>query len=332
MTRPQETGAAWRCWHSDDVPIRIGVSSCLLGNEVRYDGGHKHDRYLTGVLDSWVEWSPVCPEIEVGMGVPRPTIRLERDGDGDRLIEPDAGTDYTGSMARYAKRRVRELAREGLDGFVLKRGSPSCGMERVKVWTKGAPAHKKGVGHFARRVLEDQPNWPVEEEGRLNDVSLRDHFIERVFCHNRWRVLRSRRLSRAKLVGFHTAHKMLLRAHDESGYRELGRLIGAFGARPDREIFEAYEQQFFATLDRRTTARKHVNVMHHVMGYLKRELSPENKRQILLAIDEYRSGLLPLTVPLALLRYEIESRDIAYVRGQLYLEPHPKELMLRNHA
>ena len=332
MAGETQDGSVWRRWHADDIPIRIGVSSCLLGNEVRYDGGHKHDRYLTGVLGEWVEWESVCPEMEGGMGVPRPTIRLERDGDGDRLIEPDSGTDYSDAMARFARTRVRQLSKDGIDGFILKRGSPSCGMERVKVWAKGAPAHKRGVGHFARSLMASNPDLPVEEEGRLNDVPLRDHFIERVFCRNRWRILRLRRLSRKKLVAFHTAHKMLLRSHDEKGYRALGRLIGELGTRPDREIFVEYETAFMETMSRRATVSKHVNVMHHIMGYLKRDLAAENKRLILSAIEDYRGGLLPITVPLSLLRYEVESRGIDYVRGQLYLEPHPRELMLRNHA
>ena len=311
---------------------RIGVSSCLLGEEVRYDGGHKRDAYIVDTLSRWIEWAPVCPEVEIGLSVPRPSIRLVEDGDGGRLVDPKSGEDHTGKMAALAPRRVGEMVAAGLDGFILKRASPSCGMERVKVWGTKGLAHKRGVGHFARHVLELAPALPVEEEGRLNDLPLRDHFVERIFCRNRWRVLLARGLSRARLVAFHTAHKMLLRAHDESGYGKLGRLVGEFGQRPDAELFEAYQEGFVETLDRRATVRKHVNVLQHIMGYLKDELGAPHKRQLLLAIEDYRAGILPLNVPLTLLRYEIETREIDYVRGQLYLEPHPKELMLRNLA
>ena len=329
MAQPE---SAWRQWHSDDEPITIGVSACLLGEQVRYDGGHKHDRFLTDTLGKWVTWKPVCPEVEVGMPVPRPTIRLRQDGDETRLIDPVSGVDHTAAMASYAKKRVRRLLSDGLDGFVFKRGSPSCGMERVKVWGGTAPAHKRGVGHFAKPLMETAPGLPTEEEGRLNDPLLRENFIERIFCQNRWRIMKKKRVSRRKLVAFHTAHKMLLRAHDEKGYRALGRLVGDLGTRPDREIVSQYESLFAETLARKPTARKHVNVMHHLMGYLKNELGAAQKRALLTIIEDFRQGLVPLSGPLSLLRYEIRNVEVEYALEQLYLDPHPKELMLRNHV
>jgi uncharacterized protein YbgA (DUF1722 family)/uncharacterized protein YbbK (DUF523 family) len=331
----------WRAWHDEDQPIRLGVSSCLLGNEVRFDGGHKRDRYLESALSPQVEWVPVCPEVEVGMGIPRPTLRLVAEGDGeDRLVVPETGRDYTDDMVRYARQRVRALERLGLDGYVLKRDSPSCGMERVKVYPagpkKGGAGRRDGRGHFARVLLDENPDLPVEEEGRLNDAVLRESFIERIFARNRWRVLVKRGLSRRRLVGFHAAHKLLLLAHNEAAYRRMGRIVASFqkgsGGRADREVYDAYGREFAAALRTRSTARKHVNVMHHMLGHLKRALSAPEKAQVLAMIEDYRNGLVPLVVPLTLLRFLIDTHDIEYLQGQLYLEPHPRELMLRNHV
>jgi uncharacterized protein YbgA (DUF1722 family)/uncharacterized protein YbbK (DUF523 family) len=317
-------------WHDQDEPIRIGISSCLLGQKVRFDGGHKHDRYLTGVLGQWVEWVPVCPEIEIGLGIPRPTIRLEGTAEDARLIEPTSGEDLTERMQVYSQRKVRELQRDDLDGYVLKRASPSCGMERVKVYTKGGMPEKKGVGVYARVLLERWPHLPVEEEGRLNDAVLRENFVERLFAHHRWRGLVRSGLSRAKLVEFHTAHKMLLRSHNEAGYRRCGRVVAEAGKVTDAELFAAYEEEFHTTMKWKTTRKRHTNVLYHILGYLKRVLEPAEKQEMVTVIEDYRTGLLPLIVPVTLLRHNVHRHGVEYMLGQLYLEPHPKELMLRN--
>jgi uncharacterized protein YbgA (DUF1722 family)/uncharacterized protein YbbK (DUF523 family) len=321
---------AWKVWHAEDDEVRVGVSSCLLGHKVRFDGGHKHDRYLTGVLGDWVRWVPVCPEFDIGLGIPRPTIRLEGTSDAARLVEPKAGTDLTDTMERYADSKVDELKDIDLDGYVLKKGSPSCGMERVRVYSaKGMPA-RDGVGTFARVLMDKWPDLPVEEEGRLNDPRLRENFIERVFCRNRWRAMEREGPSRGRLVNFHTAHKLLLRSHNEAGYRRLGRIVASAGRIPDSELFEAYREEFFTTLKWRTTIKRHTNVLYHVLGYLKRVLSPEEKREMVGLIEDYRNELVPLVVPVTLLRHQVHRHEIGYMLGQLYLEPHPKELMLRN--
>jgi len=321
---------AWRAWHDESEAIRIGVSSCLLGRKVRFDGGHKRDRYLTDVIGEWAEWVSVCPEVEIGLGTPRPTIRLEGTVEDARLVEPKSGEDLTDRMREYSVRRVDELESDDLDGYVLKRASPSCGMERVRVWSgKGMP-DKRGIGIFAAALLERWPNLPVEEEGRLNDPVLRENFVERIFCRHRWRSLVRLGLTRARLIAFHTAHKMLLRAHNEAGYRRLGVVVASFGQRSDAEIFADYEGEFFAVLKRRATPKRHANVLQHAVGYLKKVINPDDRRELLGLIEDYRLGLVPLIVPVTMLRHHVHRQHIDYLVGQIYLEPHPKELMLRN--
>lgn len=326
-----DTGS-WKAWHSEDIPLRLGISACLLGEPVRYNGGHKRDRFLSDTLGPWVEWVPVCPEVDVGMGIPRPTIRLVDDGDGPRLVEPASGKDYTDAMNEYSKVKLREIDVANLDGYVLKRASPSCGMQRVKVYRNDGLLHTKGVGTFAARLQETAPNLPTEEEGRLNDDLLRENFIERVFCRNRWRNLVQKPRTRRRLVAFHTAHKLLLWAHNEAGMRRLGRLVAGAGTMPDRELFARYEEELQQVMKTKATRKRHTNVLQHALGYLKRVLEPAEKREILTAVEDYRHGLLPLIVPVTLIRYNVRRHEIDYLLGQLYFDPHPKELLLRNHV
>ncbi len=322
----------WQNWHAPDVPLRLGVSACLLGENVRYDGGHARDPFVADTLGQWFEHVPVCPEMEIGMGIPRPAVRLVDDGSGTRLVAPSTGQDFTERMLAYAQAKIAELSRLDLDGYILKKSSPSCGMERIPVYRNGRPWRRDAPGLFAGKLLEFWPGLPVEEEGRLNDPRLRENFIERLFCRNRWRVLVKRGLSRRSLVQFHTAHKLLLRAHNEAAYRRLGKLVGSAGTVPDYELFSAYESSFQNALRTQATRKKHANVLYHALGYLKKVLGPAERRQLLSAIEDYRSGLLPLIVPLTLLRYEIRRHGVEYLAGQLYFDPHPKELMLRNHV
>jgi len=323
----------WRRWHDERQPVRLGVSACLLGAEVRFDGSHKRDRYLTDVLGASVTWLPVCPELELGMGVPRPVIQLRGGEVGDRLVVREDGRDLTDAMRAFSDGRTAELAAAGLDGYVLKKDSPSCGLQRVRV--HGAPGgmpQRTGVGHFAQALARAFPGLPLEEEGRLNDPPLRERFIEAIFSRNRWRVLVARGVTRPALVAFHEAHKMLLLAHDERLYRALGRLVGSFGRIPDDAIVARYAEGFAAAFARPATVARHVNVLEHLFGHLKRRLSKTEKREIGAAIGEYRAGRVPLVVPVSLLRFLVAAHEADWVRGQLYLEPHPKELMLRNHV
>lgn len=313
--------------------IRIGISACLLGQEVRFDGGHKRDRFLTDVLGPHVEWLPVCPEVEMGLGTPRETLRLVRAGQGVRMITTRTGVDHTDGMQVWSKARLEALAGEDLSGYVLKKDSPSCGMERVKVYGApgGMPA-KNGRGLFAEALLERFPLLPVEEEGRLGDARLRENFIERVFAFRRLKALFGPRWSLGQLVAFHTAHKMALLAHSTTAYQELGRLVARGRELPRAALRHAYEADFMRTLSIPATTARHTNVLMHMAGHLKTMVDGASRQELAGCISEYRRGLVPLVVPLMLVRHYVRVHGVEYLKGQSYLEPHPRELMLRNHV
>jgi uncharacterized protein YbgA (DUF1722 family)/uncharacterized protein YbbK (DUF523 family) len=316
----------------DDAPIRIGVSSCLLGREVRFDGGHKRDPFLTGTLGRFVEWVPVCPELELGLGVPRPSLRLERAGDGLRLVEAGSGRDLSAAMRRFAARRAAELAEQDLSGYVLKSRSPSCGMERVKTRdARGGPA-PGGRGLFAAGLLAAFPELPVEEEGRLQDPVLRENWVERVFAYRRLRALFAGRATPGRLVAFHTAHKLQLLAHSPAAYRALGRLVASPAAAPRAELRERYSRGFMQALALRATRGRNANVLQHMAGHLRDGLDAADRAELAETIADYRRGLVPLVVPVTLVRHHARRLAVAYLLGQVYLDPHPKELMLRNHV
>lgn len=311
--------------------IRVGVSSCLLGRNVRYDGGHKMDPFVTGPLARFVAFVPVCPEVEVGMGTPRESVRLVRLGGEVRLVGHRSGTDHTDAVRRWSEARVRELEEEDLCGFVLKKDSPSCGVERVRVYAGGA-ATRVGRGRFAEALIRHMPLLPVEEEGRLNDPRLRENFIERVFAYRRLKDLFAPRWTTGDLVRFHTAEKLLLLAHDPAAYRALGRLVAGATGRPRGEVAGAYGAGFMRGLAKLATPGKHANVLQHMAGYLKDLLPAEEKRELHEIVADYRRGLLPLVVPITLVAHHVRRHRVEYLQGQTYLEPHPKELMLRNHV
>jgi uncharacterized protein YbgA (DUF1722 family)/uncharacterized protein YbbK (DUF523 family) len=316
----------------DHLTVRIGVSSCLLGQKVRFDGGHKRDAFLVDTFGAFVEWVPVCPELEVGMGLPREAIRLVRSGPGISLVGVKSATDHTDTMERYSIKRVEKLAREKLDGYILKKDSPSCGMERVKVYDPNGSPARTGRGLYAKALLERFPLLPVEEEGRLSDPRLRDNFVERVFAYRRLRALWAERWTVGALVAFHTAHKLTLLAHSPAAYKALGQLVAGASARPRAEVQAAYEEGFMRGMAVLATTRKHVNVLQHMLGYFKTRLEDESRAELVQTIADYRQGLLPLVVPITLFRHHVRRCGVAYLAGQTYLEPHPKELMLRNHV
>jgi uncharacterized protein YbgA (DUF1722 family)/uncharacterized protein YbbK (DUF523 family) len=313
-------------------PIRIGISSCLLGQKVRFDGGHKRDTFLTETFGRFVEWVAVCPEVECGLGTPREAMRLVRAQHGVRLMTIKTGQDLTDAMERYADRRTRGLQQEDLCGYVLKKNSPSCGMERVKVYdSHGRPA-PSGRGIFAAALLERFPGLPVEEEGRLGDPRLRDNFVERVFAYRRLRDLFVAGWQAGALVRFHTAHKLAILAHSPRAYRELGQLVAQARKSSRAEVESRYGGTFMTALAVMATPGRHANVLQHMAGYLKEVLDADSKAELLGTIDDYRRRLVPLIVPITLLRHHVRRHGIAYLAGQVYLDPHPKELMLRNHV
>jgi len=318
---------------SNHAPIRIGVSSCLLGKKVRFDGGHKRDAFLVETFGPFVEWVPACPELEIGLGVPRETLRLVQDQGGNRLIMPKSGADHTERMSRFAARRVAALEKEDLCGYVLKKDSPSCGMERVKVYSpRGGAPSKTGRGLFAEALLTVFPQLPVEEEGRLCDARLRENFVERVFAYRRLRSLFAQRWAIRDLVAFHTAHKLQLLAHSPKGYERLGRLVARAKGLPKKEVRAQYEAEFMTALGTLATPSRHANVLMHMIGFFREQLDGDSRHELLSVTEDYRRRLIPLIVPLTLIRHHVNRHDVSYLRGQVYLDPHPKELMLRNHV
>jgi len=321
--------------------VRIGISRCLLGDEVRWDGGHKRDAYLVDIFGPQVTWVPTCPEIESGLPVPRQTMRLEHSPEGGtlvngilvRLIIPRSGGDWTDEMAGWSARKTKALAAEHLDGFILKRDSPSCGLERVKIYGGGGGVgERKGRGIFAEALLSAWPDLPVEEEGRLTDARLRENFIERVFAHARLRALFDGRRSVGDLVRFHTAHKLTLLAHRPATYKALGVLVAQAKGRPHAEVRAEYTRAFMAGLRVVATPARHVNVMHHMLGHFRGLMDAETRDELLGSIEEYRQGHVPLVVPLTLLHHYAKRYRVDYLLGQTYLQPHPRELALRNHV
>lgn len=315
-----------------DRPL-IGVSRCLLGEPVRYDGGHKLDHFLTDVLGRHVDFVPVCPEVECGLSVPREAMRLVGDPDSPRLVTIKTRVDLTERMQAWAAARVDELAALPLCGFVFKFGSPSSGLNRVKVYPEaGGSPLLKGRGLFAAAFVERFPLLPVEDEGRLNNDALRENFIERVFVMQRWRELLAQGFSLGRLVDFHTRHKLLVMAHSVEHYRSLGRLVAQGRALPAESLREQYLAGLMEGLRLAATVKKQANTLSHVMGYFKRQLTPDEKLELLEVLDLYARELLPLIVPVTLLNHYVRKFGEAYLAGQWYLNPHPAELKLRNHV
>lgn len=313
-----------------EPPLRVGVSACLLGERVRYDGGHKRDPFVVDLLGPFVEYVPFCPEAELGLGVPREPIRLERRGEEVRLVAPGSGRDLTAGMARLAEARCRELERAGLSGYLLKKDSPSCGMERVRLYGTGGAPSRRGVGAFARVLLARFPHLPVEEEGRLHDPALRERFVLRLFGYRRARALFAGRWSVGALVRFHTAEKLLLLAHDPARYRRLGALVAAAKGRPRAEVAREYFEGYMSALERGATRGRHVDALQHAAGHLRERADPQERRELAGLIDDYRRGLAPRIVPLTLLRHLVRRYDVGWLAEQRYLAPHPQELLLLN--
>ncbi len=318
--------------HSDNKQktdgIPVGISSCLLGERVRYDGGHKGHSYITGTLSEYFTFQPFCPELAIGLGVPRKPIRLQRQPEGQiRCVQvDDYSADYTDALQRCADDQVHW--QQALCGYILKKDSPSCGMERVKVWDDVMPS-REGVGFFASQLMKNFPYLPIEEEGRLGDAVLRENFIQRVFAMRRWHEM-AESLTVPALIEFHARHKLILMSREQSAYRDLGRLVAATNKDNLAENSRQYLHDFMALMKIRATRKNHVNVLQHVQGYLKKFLDGDDKQELLQTIEKYRLGQLPLIVPITLLNHHFRRHPNEYIADSYYMKPYPEELCLQN--
>lgn len=306
--------------------IPIGISSCLLGQAVRYDGGHKHDSYITGTLGQYFEFHPFCPEVAIGLGIPRPTIRLTSiDGQIRSVGTMDQQVDVTDRLADYAYQLKDRHA--DLCGYILKKDSPSCGMERVKVFN-GQQPRKEGVGIYAAELMRLNPLLPVEEEGRLGDPGLRENYIQRVYVLHRWRQLLANDLSTNSLTRFHARHKLIIMSHGD--YRELGRMLAGLDKNNLLSTANRYIQRLMQILKHVPSRSQHVNVLQHIQGYLKKQLDNDDKAELVEVIERYRMGDVPLIVPITLLKHHFRKAPDPYIDESYYLSPYPQELRLIN--
>ena len=313
-------------------PIRVGISSCLLGAQVRFDGGHKRDRFLADVLGPFVEWVPACPEVEAGFGTPREAMRMVADDQRLRVITTRTGVDVTSELELASAAIVQRLSSQHISGYVLKSGSPSCGRDRVKVYESQSAPSRRGRGLFAAMLCARVPHLPVEEEGRLADPRLCENFIERVFAYQRLQELFAGRWTVGTLVAFHTAHKLTLMAHSVTSYQALGRLVAQAKAVRRAELRDRYVDGFMTALENIATPSRHTNALQHLAGHLKTVLDRDGKAELGAVIEDYRRGLVPLVVPMTLLRHYVRLHRLGYIARQTYLDPHPRELALRNHV
>jgi uncharacterized protein YbgA (DUF1722 family)/uncharacterized protein YbbK (DUF523 family) len=306
--------------------IPIGISSCLLGQNVRFDGGHKRDSYITGTLSEYFDFHPFCPEVEIGLGTPRPTIHLVKIDNAIHCVgvkDPEMDvTERLRSRAEFQKDLHADLC-----GYILKKDSPSCGMERVKVYT-GAQPHKEGVGIYAQEMMRNNPLLPVEEEGRLGDSGLRENFIQRVYVLYRWKLMLAEGLTPNKLTHFHARHKLIIMSHAD--YSELGQLLAGLTKANLVPIAEQYILQLMTTLKKIATRKNHVNVLQHIQGYLKKDLNADDKAELCEVIEQYRNGHVPLIVPLTLLKHHFRKAPDTYIEESYYMSPYPQELQLLN--
>ena len=319
---------------SNDVEARpkLGISSCLLGNEVRYDGGHKHNRYITRTLGEYFDFVPFCPEVAIGLSTPRPPIRLVDDGESVRVLgTEDSSLDYTDKLSGYGDRVSGSM--DDYCGYIVKKDSPSCGMERVKIYQekKEAPPVRRGSGAYTAALMASRPELPVEEEGRLMDPGLRENFVIRVFTLFRWRCMVKEGLTPGSLVEFHTRHKFLIQAHHEATYRQLGPMVARAGSEDLDALTPEYLVCLMQGLRHVTTPGKQANVLMHIMGFIKNQMTPEDKTEMLDLIEMHQSGLVPVIVPITLMNHFLRRYPHEYIEKQYFLEPHPRELMLRNH-
>lgn len=311
--------------------IPVGISACLLGQKVRFDGGHKRSNYCLNILSECFDFKPFCPEVAAGLGTPRQPIRLVGDASNPRALGTrDPELDATDGLAEHAD-FVSEHHPE-LCGYILMKGSPSCGMERVKVYHPNGMPNEAGSGIFAARLMANNPALPVEEEGRLNDAVLRENFITRVFVYHAWKQQVENDPSMHGLIQFHSRHKYQVMAHSYEGYRELGRYLAQVAPNvPLQEAMDHYILTLMNALQKKANRKSHTNVLLHIIGYMKKELDSDTKQDLLAAIEEYRTNKVHLVVPLTLLKHYLKRHGNEYIMSQAYLNPYPHELGLRNY-
>jgi len=312
--------------------IKIGISSCLLGEKVRYEAGNQLDRYITDTLGQYFEWAPVCPEVEYGLPVPREPMRLVGDPDSPRLITIRTGIDHTEGMLKWAEEKLKELEKKELCGFIFKSRSPSSGIGGVKVYTLSGMPSQRGVGLFGRAFMNKFPVIPVIDDGRLHDPGLRENFIERVFVYKRWQEFIKKGGLIRDLVAFHTEHKLLILSHSPKHFSVLGQLIAKPKQNKPEDLNAEYVNLLMECLRLVATVKKHTNVLQHIVGYFKNQLSSDDRKELLEVIENYHKGYIPLIVPIVLVKHYVRKFDESYLQKQYYLNPHPLELMLRNHA
>lgn len=308
--------------------IIVGVSACLVGEKVRYDGGHKLDRIIKDGLGRFFSYVPVCPEVECGLPVPREAMHLAGEPGDPRLVTVKTGIDHTGRMRRWLGGKLDELERSGLSGFIFKSRSPSSGMRAVTVYRDHLRPFNNGTGLFAASFMKRFPLVPVEDENGLHDPGLRENFIGRVFAYRRWQDLIGDTWTASDLIEFHSRHKYLIMAHSPKHLSALGK-VTARARDGDDEIMGQYCRHLMDALRLTATDARNTNVLHHIAGYFKRDLDHREKDELLEMIDRYRKGLIPLIVPVTLLNHFASKYDKPYLKKQYYLNPHPGELMLR---
>ncbi len=309
---------------------KLGISACLMGAEVRFNGGHKESHLCTRALTEYFEFVTACPEVAIGLGIPREPIRLVGDAQHPQAVGTvNRELNVTEALADYGVQMAEELG--DICGYIFMQKSPSCGLERVKVYTeKGAPVDGGGRGIYAQAFCERHPNLPVEEDGRLNDPVLRENFITRVFAYAAWQDLLKAGITRRALTEFHSRYKYQLMANDPVQYKALGNLLGNMGRSDPNEIAPQYFSDLMAALKKPATRRTHTNVLQHLSGYLKQTLSAPDKQEVQQLITQYHQGIVPLIVPLTLLKHHFRQHPDPYVALQVYMQPHPENLSLRN--
>ena len=311
----------WPIPSIEERPLRLGTSLCLLGAPVRYNAQAKESRLLTRGLSERVDWIAVCPEMGIGMGTPRPTIRIITTEQGDRLVETESGVDHTDKMRAWAVEKAEELAGEALHGFVLAKGSPSCGMERVKVYKDGGPSHRSREGFFVEALRERLPWLPLEEDGRLNDPHLKAHFFGRVRAVRRLRLLfEGADWKRGEVVDFHTREKFFLLAHSTELYRELGQLVAKISEIEAEDFAQQYQDLYLRCIARRPTRVTHQNVLDHIAGFFKHPLRAAEKEEVREAVRAYRNGEATLAMPARLLRFLATAYREDYLLEQSYFD------------